>query len=614
MFPNRQATYNRVHALLISWGQNDDLGTETEVEELKNLFENSYNFTAEKYIIPAASSEDRLEEKCIEVRRDHAGARDLLIVYYGGHGIFKGNKSIWHAWKNKPTTATIQRETSPELDWTEVHRSLMKAQGDILFILDYCYATFTTKIEPRGGTKELLAATSFRQTATGVHENSFTMAIIRELKRINKLPYTATMIHERLLNHYADYKIAVPQYVGLYRTTYAQSIVLAPQKTEEASETQVTAGGILVKQPMLMTDYRILISIALDNPYQPPDFTQWHDWFRKAAPRNIKDVKFSIEKYIRPEGAWESTSTLYLFSMPAALWNSMPFNPAYKMLAIIKSDNLLKPRYVSKSVQVQIESPRAVEGTSARVDFGFGVHSRCSSKIVGRDINAEADPPVSTPSKQYYSGRPTWGFPSRNKYDDTMNKKVGEIKSHRTSYSISVKTTQTKFYSSQIGGPTVVPQNCTVSPLKLLGQDISTAARLWDFLPSIIWPLPPLDSGPLCELYPSTSSIRCMYIHAVLSLMQLSFVVSVPLWIIYPVSFVIVWVAIFWVGNEFLCFLLNGTRATLHSNPVNAQQKVEHDHEKWIFLNGIGVGYASFPCLQSHLTDLIQITLATNGN
>ncbi|PMD37969.1 hypothetical protein L207DRAFT_431811, partial [Hyaloscypha variabilis F] len=343
VFPNNQATYHRVHALLITWGPNDDLRTSIEIGELRDLFQKTYHFTTEHFIIPPERSEQKLLKKIVNTWDEHADARDLLIVYYGGHGIIKSGKNIWQAWKEKPSSATTERVITPELDWSEAQRSLMKADGDVLFIMDCCYATFTSKIEPKGGTKELLAATTFKQKAAGSHENSFTRALIRELKQINGAPYTATMIHERLLNHHKEYDIAVPQYVALHRTLNSRSIILVPQNVTLAINPppEIVEPNPLIRQPKLMTDYRILISVAFVNPYETPDLIQWNEWFRKAAPRNIQDVKLSIEEYIRPEGAWESMSTYYLFSMPVSVWNSLPLNPAYSMLAIIKSDNLL---------------------------------------------------------------------------------------------------------------------------------------------------------------------------------------------------------------------------------------------------------------------------------
>jgi hypothetical protein len=339
------------------------------------------------------------------------------------------------------------------------------------------------------------------------------MAFIRELKRINKLPYTASMIHERLLNRYTNYKIAEPQYVGLYRTVYAQSIVLAPQQAGASPDAEDTTEGILVQQPKFMTDCRILISIALDNPYQPPDFTGWNEWFTRAAPRNIGDVAFSIEKYIRPEGAWESTSALYLFSMLAALWNAIPSNPAYKMLAIIRSENLLKPQYISQGVQVEIESPVAgnavvgiVSNVPGRVHGGYE-H--------GETIEATSQPGSSRSSDQARSEPATLKSPD--------SAKAG-------------RKYKTPFYGSQVAESLPVPASNVASPFQLLFQDIVTMCRFALFLPHIFWFSIPSGSpsGRLSERYPSIDNIICSSIHFVLFVLQALFVISIPVAIFLP--------------------------------------------------------------------------------
>lgn len=548
VFPNRQATYNRVHALLISWGDNDDLGTKTEVDRLKEIFESKtkYNFTAEHYEIPPERSKQRLERHCVNVREDHCClASDLLIVYYGGHGIFKLNKSIWHAWKVKPSTATTERESSPELDWTEAQRSLMTADGDVLFILDCCYATFTSKVEPEGGSKELLAATSFKQKATGVGDNSFTTAFVRELENTKLLPYTAIQIHERLLNNYHQYNIAVPQYVGLYCPPGTKSIVLVPQKADipSGSQLQAVVAGTLIPQPTFITDCRILISVALDNPYQPPDLSQWRDWFTKAAPRNIGGVNFSIEKYVRAEGAWESTSTLYFFSLPAALWNSMPSNGAYKMLGIIKSENLLKPRYSSRGTQVEMV----------------------------------ADDSLSSPF------RPLKFASIKARFD---NKQIN----------LNLSFSQNSFAN--------LSQDVDQNPFRLVWDDILSVFQLSRLLPLIILPLAPFNSGPLDELYPSWSNMSALTLHMALLPIQLSMIVTLPLmavlfWFLPGFVHLLYFVSFIAVTFLFTRFL-NGppTTESLIGLPPDGVDAVNDEHELWFFINGVATGsvfwYQSF--------------------
>jgi hypothetical protein len=149
---------------------------------------------------------------------------------------------------------------------------------------------------------------------------------------------------------------------------------------------------------------------------------------------------------------------------------------------------------------------------------------------------------------------------------------------------------QTKFYGSQVGSKVVIPHSYTNSPLGLLRQDVASAFSFWKFLPFIVLPYRPQGSGPLCELYPSASNLWSMFLHFILFIMQLPFILSVPFWIFFPVWSVLGAVIVFWLINQGICYLLNGSQMRYPSNPKFAKSKTEHEHEQWIFLNGVAVG------------------------
>ena len=148
----------------------------------------------------------------------------------------------------------------------------------------------------------------------------------------------------------------------------------------------------------------------------------------------------------------------------------------------------------------------------------------------------------------------------------------------------------TKFYGSQIGSPSQNPLSYTGSPLKLIRRDVFSALKLISSLPFIVWPIRPFDSGPLCELYPSAANLWAILLHVILVILQLPFVLSVPLWLLFPVWWVVCGVAAFMLVNSVFCFLLNGSKIEFPSNPEFAPAKKEHETEQWIFLNGVAVG------------------------
>lgn len=149
--------------------------------------------------------------------------------------------------------------------------------------------------------------------------------------------------------------------------------------------------------------------------------------------------------------------------------------------------------------------------------------------------------------------------------------------------------TTTKFYGSQVGGSPVTSYSYTGSPLELLRHDIASAFSFFLFLPFIVMPMNPLRSGYLCELYPSLENFWCMFLHVVLILLQLPFLLSIPFWIFLPVWTVGLGVGVFLVVNRGIWYLLNGPEIEYPSNPAYASNE-GHEHEQWIFLNGVAVG------------------------
>jgi len=81
-----------------------------------------------------------------------------------------------------------------------------------------------------------------------------------------------------------------------------------------------------------------------------------------------------------------------------------------------------------------------------------------------------------------------------------------------------------------------------------------------------------------------------MFLHLMLIIMQLPFILSVPFWLMFPLWSVVGGVAVFLMINQSICFLLNGSDMEVESKKEYAERKKEHEHEQWIFLNGVAVG------------------------
>lgn len=153
---------------------------------------------------------------------------------------------------------------------------------------------------------------------------------------------------------------------------------------------------------------------------------------------------------------------------------------------------------------------------------------------------------------------------------------------------------RTRFFGSQVGGRVVTPHSYTGSPLQLLKEDVKNAFCFYQFLPFIVWPIRPSRSGDLCELYPSVANLLDMFLHFILVLMQIPFLIFLaltPLWMwFFPLGPVVVGIVIFWTINQGICFILNGSKLQYASDPKLTPRSKEFENEQWIFLNGVAVG------------------------
>ncbi|RDW78345.1 hypothetical protein BP5796_06197 [Coleophoma crateriformis] len=101
-----------------------------------------------------------------------------------------------------------------------------------------------------------------------------------------------------------------------------------------------------------------------------------------------------------------------------------------------------------------------------------------------------------------------------------------------------------------------------------------------------------MSSGRLCELYPSAGNLFDIFLHLLLLCIQIPFLISVPFWILLPfppVTFVLGIIG-FWTVNQSICYVLNGSKIEYQSDPKYAVPRKEHEHEQWVFLNGVAVG------------------------
>ena len=122
-----------------------------------------------------------------------------------------------------------------------------------------------------------------------------------------------------------------------------------------------------------------------------------------------------------------------------------------------------------------------------------------------------------------------------------------------------------------------------------LFHDIRLVFGLFRLLPGLFFPLHPFRSAELDELFPSSANLRDIFFHFSYTILQLAFLTSLSFFVFPP--FIIAYVAAFLCINKTLCMLTLNGRAPFITSNVDISEFPRHDNERWIFINGIGVGY-----------------------
>ena len=121
----------------------------------------------------------------------------------------------------------------------------------------------------------------------------------------------------------------------------------------------------------------------------------------------------------------------------------------------------------------------------------------------------------------------------------------------------------------------VFPTSLTVylqdMPYRLMAFDVYYFFKfLWAF-PYIVLPLTPTHSGELSELSFTRKNIFCLAVHLVLVILQLAFIIALPIIVLLPVWTAAAVIGLFFLVNTFLAdHLLNGNTVEYHSDPEYA--------------------------------------------
>ncbi|KAL8815419.1 MAG: hypothetical protein Q9223_005443 [Gallowayella weberi] len=369
-FPRASGSrYSDVNVLLLSW-EDDDLDVVTEITELSTVFSQVYGYETDHYRIPSTQSHIALARKILESLLASDSSEKLLIVYYGGHGYMNDQRDcVW---------LCNQRPDAPTVQWSSIQTTLGQADSDVLILLDCCAAASSVGVSSKGHT-EVMGACGFETGTPGVGDHSFTRSLIEELRYYGegKRPVSTAFLYSKVLaraknswnprfERDADReRRKTPVHIHLADRSKQRCIELVPMRIPPASNSSPSVGSpsqvlSAVESPahstppsedVDMSDAadsnqtpsseslaglqkqlpRVLISVALELE-QVFRIEDWMDWL-KSFP--------ALAQCILLESIYQSDSQLLIFSVPIALWDMLPKDPAIAFVAFVRSGNLL---------------------------------------------------------------------------------------------------------------------------------------------------------------------------------------------------------------------------------------------------------------------------------
>ena len=268
-------------------------------------------------------------------------------------------------------------EGTASVQWSSVQTMLEQAKSDVLLLLDCCQAASTIAASGNGVT-EIIAACGFETEAPGVGEHSFTRSLIDELKYLSQgSPFTAAFLHNKVLSRiiwwnprfgkFGPREVRkTPVYIQLANEAQQRSITLSPlmvmqsnsfsipaesssQSSEPPAETFDENGILSAESSQSSIDEvwpdpefkypKVIISIALEDD-QEMHTEQLTDWLT-SMPALVNSMHI--------EGIYKSQSTLIMVSLPVAVWDLLPSNPAISFIAFVQSRNLLHHTIIPKT-------------------------------------------------------------------------------------------------------------------------------------------------------------------------------------------------------------------------------------------------------------------------
>ncbi|KAI0444182.1 putative subtilisin [Xylaria telfairii] len=186
--------YQDIYVLLICW-EKAIAEFANQREKLHEVLANLYGFEIELINIPSERPDRFLIDKINKAKDKYDKEGNLLIFYYGGHGVTEKGQLF--------LTRTSRRlESDDDLEWIEVQKPLLKrSKADFFIILDCCYAASAIELHHEVGNNaiDILLASGIEGKAPLRSNYSLTWKLSVALDKLHREPFRTWFLHRELV-------------------------------------------------------------------------------------------------------------------------------------------------------------------------------------------------------------------------------------------------------------------------------------------------------------------------------------------------------------------------------------------------------------------------------
>ncbi|OJD14066.1 hypothetical protein AJ78_05543 [Emergomyces pasteurianus Ep9510] len=290
--------YDSVSVLLLLWEDDHlDLKCGNEVKRLSDIFAKSYGYSTKILRIPITYSETWLFDVLIDFARGKT-ARDLLIVYYAGHG--KATSAYLKYIVNLCAPPEVRQKW---VNTTGGREYMCTRPSDVLFLLDCCQAAGAAS---RCG-KGLIAACGIESDTRSLGYFSFTTALVQELEHASATGeyLTRAILYRNLLQKAFNGSLKSSPIHAEFSPAGRSSILLTPQRPSD----------MIHPTPAMWPNsipVSVVLAVQLRDAASSTALSELRSWLIYRRPSCVEKTKLG--------SSCESGSCTVIFELPIEVW------------------------------------------------------------------------------------------------------------------------------------------------------------------------------------------------------------------------------------------------------------------------------------------------------